>query len=216
LQKQLYEADSDTQGHLECLDLEEESLPALSISWDDDTKTTELLHCEYDSAYDSNPDMDMEDDVNTQYGVRLDGDVDIEKDGDDPEDNEEEEDEQEEDEEEVGEVEEEDEDEDDSKEPWMIGQGEMVNSSAVHVDSMVHDQPIVLPEQGQEMCYHNPLPKPPAPPAWPPTPEPRPHPRTPGTHPLSVLVFRGFWCHINIPQWCQLWEKLGHQETARM
>jgi len=51
-----------------------------------------------------------------------------------------EEDEQEEDEEE------EDEDEDDGKKPRTIGQGEMVNTSAENVDTMVDDQPIVLPE----------------------------------------------------------------------
>jgi hypothetical protein len=54
-----------------------------------------------------------------------------------------EEDEQEED------VKEEDEDEDDGKEPQMIGQGEIINTSADDVDTMVDEQPIVLPEQAQ-------------------------------------------------------------------
>ena len=35
---------------------------------------------------------------------------------------------------------------DDGKEPWTIRQGEMVNTSAYDVDTMVDDQPIVLPE----------------------------------------------------------------------
>jgi hypothetical protein len=40
------------------------------------------------------------------------------------------------------------EDEDNGKEPLTIGQGEMVNISADHVDTMVDDEPTVLPEQG--------------------------------------------------------------------
>ena len=43
--------------------------------------------------------------------------------------------------------EEQDKDEDDGKEPRTIGQGEMVITSADNVDSMVEDEPIVLPEQ---------------------------------------------------------------------
>jgi hypothetical protein len=49
---------------------------------------------------------------------------------------------------------EEDGDDDDGKEPRTIGLGEIVNKSADNVDTMVDDQPIVLPEQGQEMCKH--------------------------------------------------------------
>jgi hypothetical protein len=63
---------------------------------------------------------------------------------DDVEEDEEEEDEQKEDEEE-------DKDEDDGKEPRTIGQREMVNTSADDADTMVDNEPTVLPEQGQEM-----------------------------------------------------------------
>jgi hypothetical protein len=65
----------------------------------------------------------------------------------------------------------------------------MVNTSADDVDTMVDDQPIVLPEQGQEM--REPRPQPPAPAPRPQTPEPRPRPRTPETHPLSGLEHLG-------------------------
>ena len=87
--------------------------------------------------------------------------------------------------------EEEDQDEDDGKEPWTLGQGEMVKTSADDVDTMVDNQPIVQPEQGQEMCEHTPQPQPPAPCPWPQTSEPRQRPQTPGTHPLSVLEHLG-------------------------
>jgi len=65
----------------------------------------------------------------------------------------------------------------------------MVNTSADDVDTMVDDQPIVLPEQGKEM--REPRPQPPAPAPRPQTPEPRPPPRTPETHPLSGLEHLG-------------------------
>ena len=92
-------------------------------------------------------------------GLDLDGDVNMEWDGEDEED-EEEEDEKEEDEKEEEVV---DEDEDIGKEPRTIGQGEMVNTSADDADTMVDDQPTVLPGQGQEMRDHTPRPQPPAP-----------------------------------------------------
>jgi hypothetical protein len=63
----------------------------------------------------------------------------------------------------------------------------MVNTSADNVDTMVDDQPIVLPEQGQEMREHTQRPQPPAPAPRPHTPEPRPRQRTPETHLLSGL-----------------------------
>jgi hypothetical protein len=154
----------------------------VSISSDDDTDSTES-DGEYDSELDPDVDMRMEDDVDAPDGVDLDGDVDMERDGDD----EEEEDEKKEDEEE----EEVDEDEDDGKEPRTIGQGEMVNTSADDVDTMVDDQPIVLPEQCQEMREHTPRPQPPAPAPRPQTPDPGPRPRTPETHPLSGLEHLG-------------------------
>jgi hypothetical protein len=48
----------------------------------------------------------------------------------------------------------------------------MVYTSADDVDSIVDDQPIVLPEQGQEM--QQPWPQPPAPAPWSQIPEPCP------------------------------------------
>jgi uncharacterized protein YbaR (Trm112 family) len=100
----------------------------------------------------------------------------------------------------VDEDEEEDKDEDDGKEPWTIGQGEMVNTSADHVYTMVDNQPIMLPEQGQEMRKHTPRPQPPAPGPQPQTLDPcaRPQtldpcarPQTPEIHPLSGLEHLG-------------------------
>jgi hypothetical protein len=93
--------------------------------------------------------------------------------------------------EEEDEDEEEDKDEDDGKEPRTIGQGEMVNTSADDADTMVDDEPTVLPEQGQEMREHTPRPQPPAPAPRPQTPEPSPRPRTPETHTLSGQEFLG-------------------------
>ena len=45
----------------------------------------------------------------------------------------------------------------------MTGQGEMVTTSANDGDTIVVDQPIVLPEQGQEMREDTPWPQPPVP-----------------------------------------------------
>jgi hypothetical protein len=67
----------------------------------------------------------------------------------------------------------------------------MVNTLADDVDTMVDDQPIVLPEQGQDMREHTPRPQPPAPAPRPQTPEPRPRPQTPETHPLRGLEHLG-------------------------
>ena len=161
----------------------------MSISSDDDTDSTEL-DGEYDSELDPDVDMRMEDDVDAPDGVDLGGNVDMERDGDDDE----EEDDGKEDDEEVekeDEDEEEDLDEDDGKEPRTIGQGEMVNTSAVDVDTMVDDQAIMLPEQGQEMHGHTPWPQPVAPASRPQTPEPCPRPQTPETHPLIGLEHMG-------------------------
>jgi len=155
----------------------------VSISSDDDTDSTES-NGDYDSELDV--DMCMEDDVDAPDGVDIDGDVDLERDGEDGED-EEEEDEREE------EVVDEDEEEDENngKEPRTIGQGEMVNTSADDVDTMVDNEPTVLPEQGQEMRGHTPRPQPLAPAPRPQTPEPPPRPRTPETHTLTGLEFLG-------------------------
>jgi len=84
--------------------------------------------------------------------------------------------------EEEDEDEEEDPDEDDGKEPRTLVQSEMVNPSANDVDTMVDDQPLVLPEQGQETREHTPRAEPP---------EPRPQPQTLETHPLSGLEHLG-------------------------
>ena len=81
-------------------------------------------------------------------GVDIDGDVDMERDREDGEDEAEEDEEEE---------------EDNRKEPRTIGQGEMVNTSADNVDTMVDDEPIVLPEQGHEMRDRTPQPQSPAP-----------------------------------------------------
>jgi len=118
----------------------------------------------------------------THWSVDSAGDVDIERDS-DVEDEEDDDEKDEKEEEMVDEGEEEknedededvDEDEDNGKEPWMIGQGEMVNSSADDVDTMVDDQPTVLHEQGQEICKHTPWPQPLVPALWPQSPEPCP------------------------------------------
>jgi hypothetical protein len=163
----------------------------VSISSDDDTDSAEKLDGEYDSELDRDVDMRMEDDVDARDGVDLDGDEDMEWDGDYDEEEDEEE------EYEVKKDEEEDEDEDDGKEPRTIGQGVMVNTSADNADTMVDDEPTVLPEQaqemeqGQEMREHTPWPQPPAPTPRPQTPEPPPSSRTPETHTLSGLEFLG-------------------------
>jgi hypothetical protein len=158
----------------------------VSISSHNDTDSTES-DGEYDSELDPDVDVCMEDDVDAPDGFDLDGDVDMEWDGDDAED-EEEDDEKEEDEKEEEVV---DEDEDNGKEPWTIGQGEMVNTSEDDADTMVDDQPTVLPEQGQEMRKQTPWPQPLALTPRPQTPESRPRPRTPETHSLSGLEFLG-------------------------
>jgi hypothetical protein len=157
----------------------------------------------------------MEDDVDGPHGVDLDSDVEVARAGD----NEQEEDEEQQDaneEEEMDEDEEEDEDEDDGKEPRTIGQGEMVNTSADDVDTKVDHQPIVLPEQGQEMRENTPPPQPPAPAPRPQTPEPCPQPRTAETHSLSGLEDLGLVTPKNPAQRCQVCKKMRQPETPRM
>jgi len=177
LQMEMYEADTHTEGKPEQAYLEPEASPTVSVSSDDDTGTTTESDSKYNSDLDSDVDMCMEDDVDAPDSVDLDSDVDMERDGD----NEEEEDGEEEDEEE------EDKNEDIGKEPRTIGQGEIVNTSADDVDTMVDNKPIVLPEQGQEMREHTPRPQRLAPSAWHQTPEPCPWPWTPDIYPLSGL-----------------------------
>jgi len=87
--------------------------------------------------------------------------------------------------------EEEDKDENDGKEPQTIGQREMVNTSADDVDTMADNQPLILPEQGHEMCEHSVRPQPPVPAPRTHTQEPRPQPQTPETHPFSGLEHLG-------------------------
>jgi hypothetical protein len=110
----------------------------VSISSDEDTGSTKS-----DGEYDSELDVDMcmEDDVGKLDGVDLDGNVDLERDGEDVEDEEE----KDEKEEEVVD-EDEEEDEENGKEPRTIGQGEMVNTSADDADTMADDKPTLLPE----------------------------------------------------------------------
>jgi hypothetical protein len=73
----------------------------------------------------------------------------------------------------------------------------MVNTSADDADTMVDDEPTVLPEhgqlmeQGQEMCECTPRPQPLAPAPRPQTPESPPQPRILETHTLSGLEFLG-------------------------
>ena len=76
----------------------------------------------------------------------------------------------------MDEDEEENEDKDNGKEPRMVAQEEMANASADNIDRFVDYRPTVLPEQGQEMREHTPLPQPLAPAPGPQTPEPLPYP----------------------------------------
>jgi hypothetical protein len=165
----------------------------VSISSNHDTDSTKKSNSKYDSELDPDVDMRMGHEVDAQGGVDLDGYVDMESDGkDDEEEDKEEEDEGKEDEEEVEEEdedEEEDKDADDGKEPRTIGQGEMVNTSADHADSMVDDKPTVQREQSQEMREYAPRPQPLAPAPRPQIPEPSPWPQTPDTHTISELEY---------------------------
>jgi len=172
------------EGSPEQVLLEPEALPAMSISSDDDTDSTEESDGEYNSEHDSDVDMRREDDVDKIYGVVVNGVVDMVTDGDDDleEDEEEQDDEDEE---------EEDENKDDGKEPRTIIQGEIANSSADKVSTEVDDQPIVVAEQGQEMRKHAPRLQRPVPAPRPQTPEPLTRPWTPEAHPRSGLKFFG-------------------------
>jgi len=100
------------------------------------------------------------DDVDTPHSIYLNCDGDMERNGDDDdqEDDEGQDVKQEEEDEEQNDDKEEDddEDEDDLKELRTIIQGEMVNTAANHGDTMLDNQPIVLPEQVKEMWEHTP------------------------------------------------------------
>ena len=164
--------------------LEPEASPAVSISSDDGTNPTNKLDGEYDSEHDSDVNLPKEDNVDALYSSDLNGDVNMERDGD----NEKEQDEEQEDGKEVqheDEYEDEDEDDDDGKEPQTISQGEMVNTLGDNVDSMVDDQPTMLPEKSHEMREHTPWRQPLAPGPQPQTLECHPRPQTLETHPFS-------------------------------
>jgi hypothetical protein len=63
----------------------------------------------------------------------------------------------------------------------------MIHTSADDVDTMVDDQPIMLPAQRLLMREYTPPPQPRAPAPWPETPKHRPRPRTPETHLITGL-----------------------------
>jgi len=67
----------------------------------------------------------------------------------------------------------------------------MVNTSVDTLDTRVDNQPIALPEQGEEMREYTPRPQPLAPAPHPHTPEPRPRARTLETHLLIGLEVLG-------------------------
>jgi hypothetical protein len=131
-------------------------VPAESIASDDDTHWRKESDGKNNLEHNSVRDIPMQDDMVTVDGVDVDCDVHMEIDAANEEaEDEEEEDEKEEDkekdneqddEEENEHEEEENEDEDDGNEPRMIDQREMVIISTDNLDTMVDDQPIVLPE----------------------------------------------------------------------
>jgi hypothetical protein len=117
------------------------------MSTDDNTNCTQELDSKCDSWQDSDVDMQIEHNLAALYGADLDCTMDMARYSENKvEEDKEEEDEQEEDEEEWDEDMKDDEEKDDGKEPTMIGQGEMVNTAADNVKTMVDDQPIVRPE----------------------------------------------------------------------
>jgi hypothetical protein len=196
-----YDADLDTESKPEWVYLEREASPAMPISSDDDTDSTEVSGCALDSDLAPDVDIRIEDEVDAPDGIELDCDVDMDRDGDN----------------EVQEVEykydeeEEDENEDDGIEPGTIGQEEVVNTSHEVVDSMVDAQRMVLHEQKQEMREYTTWPQPPALSPPPQTLEPRPRPQTPETHPLSRLAHLGCMTQQNP---CTAVRTLGETEAA--
>jgi len=178
----MYKAKSDTEGILERVYLVLEASPTVSIASDDDTDSTEESDGKYDTAYNADVHIRMEDEVDALDGIGLGDDVDMDRDSVYAD----EEDEEEKDDEEKDEDKEErDENDDDGKELRTIGQGEMGNTVADDVDTMVDEQLILLPAQGQEILEHTPWPRPIAPTPRPPTPEPRSQLRTLQTQPPS-------------------------------
>jgi hypothetical protein len=114
--------------------------------------------------------------------------------------------------------EEEDKDEDDGKDHRTIGQSEKINTSADDADTMVDDEPTVLPAQGQEIREHTPRPQPLAPDPRQQTPEPPLQPRTLETHTLSGQEFSGIYdaaktspSGANSARTCGSWKHLGRR-----
>jgi len=95
------------------------------ISSDDDPNSTKS-DGEYDSEHDPDVDMRMQNNVDAPDVFELDGNVDMEREGDE----EQKEYEEDKDDDEMDEDDERYKDEDNGKEPRMIGQGEMVNISS--------------------------------------------------------------------------------------
>jgi hypothetical protein len=74
----------------------------------------------------------------------------------------------------------------------MIGQEDMVKMSAGDVATLVDDQPLAIPEQGQGIREHTTRSQPLAPGELRQSLETRPRPRTPETNPLSGLEHLGY------------------------
>ena len=122
----------------------------MSISSDEDTDSTEP-DTEYDSEHDTTVDLYIVVESDAPDSIDLDSNADMERDGDDKEEEDEEKEDKEDedkDEEDEEEVKDEDNDDDDGKEPQTICQGEMVNTLANYVETMVDDQPIMLTRKG--------------------------------------------------------------------
>jgi hypothetical protein len=158
--------------------LEPEALHTIIIRSNEHNNSTDGSDGEYDSEHDYDVNLCIGDIVDTPDSVDLDGDGDMEINShDDDEENAEVQDvEQEDENEEENEDKEEDENEDDHNKPLTFIQGEMIHTSANTVDTLLDNQPIVLPEQVQEIWEHTPSAQPPVTALWLQTPEPRKRP----------------------------------------
>jgi hypothetical protein len=187
----LYEAASNTEVKLQREYLGPEASPMVSISSDDNTDSSES-DGKNDSECDPDDHIRTDDDVDTPDNIYLNGNVDIERDGDNDEEKDEEEvdgkrQDKEEEDEKMDEYEEEDQKEDDGKVPQTIGQRGMVITLADAGDTMVGDQPIVICNLAQAMRVYTPRPQPGVPAPWPQTPDPRTRIRPPEALPISQL-----------------------------
>jgi hypothetical protein len=72
----------DTEGQVVRVYLEPDQSPAVSSSSSNETDSTEELSGKSDSEHDSDVDMNVEDDVDALYHIDLDGDLDMQWDGD--------------------------------------------------------------------------------------------------------------------------------------